>query len=508
MIGDAVMKEGVAHQNPFIEMSRTARVFIIIYFILWRIMPPLFTKYSTDVQDVKILVIGLVTHVVYESMLLFPFVVKKFGGTKIGWLHPLVFITSVVILLGLIRSPANLFLPFTFYAAPPNDLYHQLLAGWGGQAIIWAQTKLKLMEALSVVGLFLGFSIIKIHKRLGGLSDVHGVDGVRFFGLFAILLAAVIFFLEQQGGIVAHMASFAGGRFRMREFHGPFLVVNGVLPFLLIFWYLHKPSTLRNPVFLIIFVVACVLQFIVSGSRSGLFAPVAGLLAAWMIVHHRIPAFKVFLLGGSVILLLGVLGEVRRSGSEGVIDFSLLLDYNVQDAYALTQQELDDRAHGSNVAISAMVPDYRDHALGSTYVGAILFWVPRFIWESKPRGAGAQAAAIFYRGNESAVGYQGGGYPPGAVAEAYWNFSWVGVLFIYFLFGAFLRYCSDWFYSKPSNPLSATLLIMVAFVLPSPSTIALVSFFQSIVIVCAVMLFCKNNKNASGSGHRDMVVSR
>lgn len=275
----------------------------------------------------------------------------------------------------------------------------------------------------------------------------------------------------------------------MRELSGHFLVINGFLPYAILLWYAYQPKALRKPIFLLGFTIAVVLQFIVTGSRSGLFSPVALLFAVWMFHNHRVPATRALLLGLIAILLLGVLGQVRQSGRSGVVDFSALTEFSVAAAWEMTVEELIARRTGTDIAVAALVPEQRGFLYGTTYVAALTFWVPRAIWRDKPRGAGAHAAALLFGQSETMDNYSGGGFPVNGAAEAYWNFGYLGVVIIFGLFGTVLSAVSWWIFRDPGNPFAVITLMIVNFSLTTPSTTAIVPALQTFVLLYLLYLF-------------------
>jgi hypothetical protein len=275
----------------------------------------------------------------------------------------------------------------------------------------------------------------------------------------------------------------------MRELSGHFLVINNFLPYVMLLWYAYQPKALRSPIFLMGFVAAVVLQFVVTGSRASLFSPAALLLAVWMFHNRRVPATRALLLGLVAVLMLGVLGEVRNSGRDGSIDFSALTEFGVTAAWEMSQEELGARRLGTALAVAAMVPEQEDYLLGTTYVAALAFWLPRSIWRDKPRGVGAHAAALLFGGRETMDDYSGGGYPVNGAAEAYWNFGYLGVLAVFGLFGALLSAVFRWACRDPGNPFALIALLIVNFGLTTPSTTAIVPALQTLVLLYFLYLF-------------------
>lgn len=89
-------------------------------------------------------------------------------------------------------------------------------------------------------------------------------------------------------------------------------------------------------------------------------------------------------------------------------------------------------------------------------------------------------------------GYEGAAYPVGAPAEAYWNFSWPGVILIFMAFGGFTRALSDWYAHEPQNPVAALVVILAVFHFSSPSTVSMVSFLQAVTLLAFTILLIRH----------------
>lgn len=478
--------------NPFVSISPAARVAIVVFFLVWRILPKL-AQLTTPLETGEFYVaLNALVEVSTEILLLLPMLYITFAGSRIGWVHPLVLPTLVAVAFTVLKSPQVLLAPVVAWFPEYSEIRHELLVGWPTETVRAANLKKNAMELLALLSLYAGFAAVRRKRRASHRTQIH-FGTWRFVCLFLLFLAVVALFLQLRGGVIAHMTSFALGRFSFRETTGQFLIVNEFLPYMLILWYLLRPRSLRNPLFLAAFALVCILQFVVIGSRTALFTPVAVLMAAWMMRNSRIPAVSSLLYGLVVVMLIGVLGEIRRSGHYGTVDFSLLTNFDLAQARELAAAEEDIRTRGASLAVAAMVPDARPHLWGTTYVAAVGFWIPRSIWRDKPRGAGAHTAAILYGGRDTAQGYDGGGIPPGAAAEAYWNFSWPGIAVIFFLFGAVQRLFANWYQRDPGNVLAAFFLLLVIFRMNSPATIHIVSMLQSSVLAIFTYYFCRTS---------------
>ncbi|WP_246156740.1 O-antigen polymerase [Aquicoccus porphyridii] len=475
-------------RNPFVRISNSARILIAVYFLFWRLLPSISGLDAQTVAHAGYTIRIAILTGATELLILLPFLMKRFSGTPIGWLHPLIMPTMFGVAFGLLRNPASLLTPISIWFQTESVPDHILLNHWPDSQVLAAQLQLNFINLLALVCTYAGFAMVRTRRRPKSGRPIR-VDGFKLSIFFLLCLLVVMYFLQSQGGILNHIATLAYGRFRMRELSGHFLVINGFLPYVMLLWYAYQPKALRSPLFLLGFVIALLLQFVVTGSRSGLFSPIALLLAVWMFHNHRLPALRGMLSGLVAILMLGALGDIRRSGFSGSVDFSALFEFRVTSAWEDTQEELEARSTDTGLAVAALVPDQRSFLYGNTYVAALAFWVPRSLWQGKPRGAGAHAAALLFGGRDTMDGYQGGGYPVSGGPEAYWNFGYLGVIGIFGLFGMVLSAASRWVCRDPENPYALIALLIVNFGLTTPSTTAIVPVLQTMVLLYLLYLF-------------------
>lgn len=482
--------------NPFLDVPLSFRMLFAAYILGWRIYPSLAGLSAIDIVDMKVAAALVFFEIFANLLLLLPFLLTSFAGTPIGWLHPLVMPTVMFCALNLIAFPENLLLPF--FCWEPGHLVpaHILLEGVSFSNMHLAELKLSVMNFLAIVFTYIGFSLFGFQVSREKVVSILDISVFRLLLVFFVCLFVVAFFIHKQGGIINHMASLAMGRFDMREINGQFLVLNKFLPYILLVLYLHQPSVLRKPLFAFAFVLVSLSQFVVSGSRSGLFAPVASLLIAWMYVNKKVPAKRAILLGVLGITVLSTLGDVRRSGRDGEIDVSAITSFNVFDAWKASQDEIESRALNPDLAVIAMVPKHEDYIYGSTYLAAIGFFVPRVIWLDKPRGGGAHAAAILYEGEDTAERYSGAAYPISGVAEAYWSFDVFGVVILFLFYGLSLRFVVVLVLRRPNNEFVAAVLILFLVAFNSPSTDELVATFQLLFLIAVTKIFVTTKRES------------
>ena len=473
--------------NPFIPISAMAQRFIIVYFIGWRIVPAM-SVFSAESSVPLGHAIGIIfVRFATECLLLLPFIKNRFAGAPIGWLHPLVMIPSISIIFGILRNPASLLQPFLIWTQVQAAPSHILLPGWSDELLLDAQLLMNIATLIASVSTLAGFTLFRLRWRR--FTRRIALRQLRLGMIFLFCTAVVFLFLQHQGGVLNHMATFAGGRFGMRETAGQFLVLNAMLPYILLLWYLYRPTTLRNWLFIAAALFAVMMQFVLTGSRSGLITPIAAFLMAWMYVNRKVVGALAILLGLVAILLLNVLGEIRRSGRDGEVNFSSLSEFNIIEAWEASQQELRERAINADFVVFAMVPEEVGHIHGITYLAAIGFMIPRAIWRNKPRGGGAYAAALLFERAPTADHYRGAAYPINGVAEAYWSFNLPGVILIFLFYGLVIRVIVDWVCFDPDNPFAITALILLVLTLDTPSTDSIISFLQAVTIFGVIYLF-------------------
>jgi hypothetical protein len=120
-------------------------------------------------------------------------------------------------------------------------------------------------------------------------------------------------------------------------------------------------------------------------------------------------------------------------------------------------------------------------------MSALLFFVPRVFWQDKPRSAGAYSTAIIGdRGFGVEGRYEDASAPPGAVAEAYWNFGVPGVLVVFLIFGAFLKRLASQMTVNADIPPFVVFYVTTISILLSPSSDELIPYFQSLVFLLLV----------------------
>ncbi|WP_170002377.1 hypothetical protein [Pseudopontixanthobacter vadosimaris] len=471
--------------NPFVEITQTYRNLVILYFVFWRFLPDTVLIMRAEAGSATVLGLTLLVQFALNGFALLPFMVRRFGGLPMGWLNPLALASVLEIVKTLIKSPSHVIEPFLIWFREPVRLQHELLTFWSLEAVQWVQLKVLAMGLLGVAAYLAAFYLFRFRSKPDKPIIRTGPD-VYFIAVYLVLFAAFIALIALSGGLVQHLQALAGGRFGVREGTGLLLVAVGFMPFLLVIWYLMRPQVIRNPIFLGMLLLALALQFAADGSRSSVLIPLVVFAAGWMYHNGKVPAVAGFLGILLAILALAVLGSIRQDAAqqEGSIDLTALVTFDVEGFLRQNDEEIAGRNWRSGpVAVAAEIPRERDYLYGQTYIGAVLFWVPRSIWTDKPRGVGAYANALLFLKRNSVEGFRGAAYPVGGSAEAYWNFGWLGIMVAFGLFGILHKYVAIRVMEQPDDPEMIALLLLAIIMLNSPSTDSIVPFLQMVVML-------------------------
>lgn len=484
------MTQEKANDNPFIEISSTGRKLLLGYFLVWRFFPLLVELTHALISLSLPYILNIFLKLAIQYLVLFPILSKGFGKTPIGWLHPLVFPALLLEGVSLMRSPLQILEPVLIIASQ-FPFSHPLIGNWDMEAIRSVQLKDSAIKLISLLSSYAGFIWFKYHFTFN--IQTPKKRNCLFAVLILVFSAVVFYFLQQQGGILSHLAIMSAGRFRMRENAGLFLVAANFLPFLLILWFAYNPRIIGNILYLFLFLVSCSAQFIVSGSRYGLFLSMAALVGTYCLLFKKLYLGRFLTIGLLALICFGPLGDVRNSGLK--VSDSLDSFYNSSMVRRLesTQAQLEEYKLGSNLAVAALVPDHVGHLFGNTYISSLLFWLPRSVWKDKPRGAGPHVAALLYDRRSSLAGYKGLGIPVSAGSEAYWNFSWPGVVLVFFLYGSVVKLITNLYLYNQHHPVCITLYILLIFVFSSPSSTDIVSFLQNSFLLAFVALLVKSS---------------
>jgi len=403
-----------------------------------------------------------------------------------GWLHPLIF-PLIFSLLRKIGANPELLLGI-FYPEQLSEYYeisHILFYDWRHQDLEYVYVQGQIINIVAVLSYYLGYFYM---TSLAPLKINFG-EPVRLKGkiLTLTVIGMLVFFvyLQFKGGITNHLLSWAQGRFNALAGDGPIFVMVKTAPLAVLIWYAFDDRTERNPFFWIVLISVIPLQFILTGSRSSIvyLGTLFLLITIWK--KKKIPGIRVVLFGAMALVLIGFLGNIRSSTFKGNIEWASLLEFNFFELVEDTQEEMARRSESNGyLAVIGTVPEEVDHLYGESYIGTLLFFIPRYFWAGKPRGAGAISGERIFRKSS------GAGIPPGPVGEAYWNFSVFGVILVFIAYGVLHKWLATNMMLYHSEP-GYFIFYIITLTIFVPTGIAIVSYVHAIIPVLLILKWLK-----------------
>lgn len=472
-------------RNPFVPIAWPWRVAVLVFVLVYRVLVPgaqqLLWPGSAPLGAER-----MALDAVYEVVLFAPLILYR---REWGWLHPLLFPSLFALAKALLTAPGQLLAPLALFYPPPDaPLFHVALEQWAQEDIARAMIKAKLLMLLGLASYYFGFFLaprpaVPRVERLPARAAAP--KALVVVGLSLMLFVA---FMQMRGGVGAHLASFGLGRFRAVGGLGHFTVLILMGTTAALVWFAVDETTSRKPLFWATAGAVIPMSFLLSGSRSSVISTAVLFVIVWMVRTQKVPAARGLVMGIGAIFLVGALGALRESTYTGAVDWAVLTDVNVAEMVAAGQEEMQNRGEsGAVVPLVAKVPARVDFLYGQSYLAAIFFFVPRAIWEEKPRGVGPMTNAYIYHDEEMRPGeiITGSGIPPGALGEAYWNFYYPGVVLIYMLHGMF-----NWWLAavlRRNSTVPAVWVLYALTLLMTPTSTTIVGWLQSIIPGIAIM---------------------
>lgn len=434
--------------------------------------------------------LAILLAIAIEIALIAPIII--YARHPLGILHPLVL--TVVVWPLLIAMPRVIDelggLGGLLLGQPVSPPFYTGL-GWLPGPEIWravAWSNFCLLAGL--LSVYLGYALVR-DRPVSDRLDQPGhkeFDGKRLRALAVFLIAVslgiLIFLISLRGGLALHLADMARGRFRSLAGLGPLVAAVDLGMVALIVWVAARPDDAKQPLFLALMVVVAAAEFISNGARSAAFEVFMLVGITWALRTRRIPWRLALLAVPLFFLAFGALNIVRTAGFTGESASEAIQGADTSQVLARVQDEIDLRQ-----SLESTVPViWEGHDLmggplwGSSYGAAIFAFVPRQIWQEKPRGPGS-----LYAQNFLGEVREGLAVPVNPTAEEHWNFGILGVVLMSVVYGALIRYAHNIYLSRPANPfvICGFVLFVTTFHL---STDDLVLFQQDMLMLAAVFL--------------------
>lgn len=448
-----------AQPTPFVAMDGWHRLALIATFAAYLVLIAI--ARSQDVRPTDDWIFPAL--VLYVALVAAPLLVMR---DSLGWFHPLVF-SSILRLTDLVRR-------FAMYAWGLD--HHRALALSRDELDDLVAYQL-VLHALSVASTYFGYFLGPRLPMPRVWFPAARAMVPKLMVVFAISLAAFAAYIVGQGGLGAHMASWAGGRHEtISGQHYQFTLVQlGVQASWM--WLAVDRTAHRRPLFWATAIMMLVISFLLWGGRGApVYAAIVGLMI-WMLREQRLSIVRILALLVVAFYALTVLGSVRRGGDWASSGGSSFFD-------AISGKgELAERSSTSDGAlpIYALVPNDEPLLYGQSYLAVLTLPIPRALFPGKPSMADGEVGRVFF--------HVEAGVPPGGVGEAYWNFHIPGVVIVFAAFGMFLRWLGRLFAAHRRAPAVIVMFASALFLFREPSGLSFVQWLLVLVPLLGIMRF-------------------
>lgn len=448
--------------SPFVAYTLAERAFVLGLLVAIALMTLPFAIVAGDAS--RVMMYG--AFALYLGVLALPFATSRFTP---GIFHPLVFYVVWVGIQGLLRG--QLALPITGLD------YHRALSGPAAADLDALVAMSFLLDSVALLSLYAGYSLIpNFRARTLAVPKVRWLAlksmlwvGTAGMGLLA--LATIGGGLDQvlmQRGIASdqRIAAQVGGQWSYLA------GIGAVVPLV---WLACDRKAIRNPLFWSVVAAALGLKFASSGSRGGVIMPLIMIGAVFALQHRRVP-YRAVLVGVVIALIVvGGLGQFRLSTMKTEAVYDVRIETGPMEWIKLAVEEM--RTHsGENsgqLAVLGSVPSGVPHLWGKSYLSIPFIFIPSAIWGEKPDAGGRLLSTRIYNNPLNTI-------PPLSVGEAYWNFSYPGVVGVFLLFGVTLKLVASCYYANPEHPLVVLIFVYVLFLL-QPNSDRAYSFFHALI---------------------------
>lgn len=469
--------------NPFIDIPRWVKFFLLVYFVVYRVFVPLHTLVLNAEQNGLFLFTML--NITYATLIFLP-ILAPFKN--IGIIHPLIFTILLALLKSTVSSSgANFLAPFfqtnfsfsssAAFSAADSSTYD--LASLNLQA--------RIFDIIGLLFFYLGYFSLgnkaihfKIPRFPFPILFVSARKAIPYISVASILL--LLLFFNSQGGITSYISSWGTSRKEALEDLGVYLSFLKRIYIFPLVWFIINGAKLKgNIVLLLTVIITIVSGFFLVGSRSGLILATMPFFIVWMVKNRKIPITRPALIGMLFLGVFGVLGQFRASTYDNNVNWDVFSNLDWSESIEKSEDELSLwQGLNADIAIYAKVPNQTDFLYGESYLGALLFFIPRSIWNDKPHGTG------YYVGR-NVFGLSQAGVPPGETAEAYYNFGFFGLIFVFFLKGRLYKLVVNRILKYGITDDVYFLIAYIIFIMNfSTAVLSLVNYFQMILFLIGV----------------------
>jgi oligosaccharide repeat unit polymerase len=217
-------------------------------------------------------------------------------------------------------------------------------------------------------------------------------------------------------------------------------------------------KSLLNNIFLLLSGSIALFYFFYTQSRSGfIYLFINCFILNYFIDEKGISKKRIMILFFIVISSFAFMTSLRKGNGYN-------LEQNLESSILSIFDPLVANNGGIDISKTGHIIKYVDSKdsfkYGSSYIWIIQSFVPRSLWSTKPANIDTEVGFKIYDANS----YGTGAVPPGLIAESYWNFGYIGIVFVSLFCGMFLKKLTNYFNGKINN--IDTLLIYVVCIMP------------------------------------------
>jgi hypothetical protein len=222
-----------------------------------------------------------------------------------------------------------------------------------------------------------------------------------------------------------------------------------------------------------------VAQFVSNGARTAALAVPLTLGLIWALRKGRIPWRMAAILMPVLFISIGLMSAIRTAGYGRESATQVASQATWGQSFAIAQKEIEERR-----SLKAQIPIAANGfaksggpLLGRSYEAALFAFIPRVIWDEKPRGPDSLYAQLFLRESR-----EGQAIPVTPTAEMFWNFGLPGVVVLMIFYGWLLHAVHD-FYERRSSSAFVTVFYVLFLTTFQISTERLVEFEQKMLLL-------------------------
>ena len=431
-------------------------------------------------------------------------------GTESGS-HPLLFgaflvyvgVLALPLFGAFLRTP-GLFHPLFFYATwtglrslltgdavlgATGLEFHRALPGMWRTELEMVAAQSFLLEALALAALYVGYGVFRNIRvpRLRQPAQPRRLAKAAVLWM-ALPTAAVAILAMEAGGLgqLLLQRGIASDQRVAAEIGGQWNYLAGVGTIVPVVWLAFDRNAAKNPVFWMVALFAAFLVFAATGSRSSAIWPFILIALMWALRNRTIPYRALWVAAGIAIVLVGLLGEFRAATRGAAtladVEFQAEIWSSAQAGY----EEMVRRSTTNNgqIAVLGNVPGRVDYLMGESYLSIPFVVIPSRLWPGDTPDAAGKLNSTYIYGNPL------GGIPTGPVGEAYWNFSYPGVVMAFLVFGGVLRFAASLYRTNPEHPLIIPVYLYTIVAL-APGSNEIYNFVHAFVPVIGFYLFAR-----------------